>query len=109
MDADYLARLFFPNTNQVTAGAHLRADRGASVGIAVSIYPVLKKWNAGLALGSVFFRTIEAVMYIAGAVSLLSLVSIGHHFTTAAAADRGACLRSASVHFCTTTSSINHA
>ena len=60
----------------------------ACAGIAVVMYPVLKKWNAGLALGSVVFRTIETAFYMVGLVSLLSLLTLGQQFTTAGAADR---------------------
>ena len=52
------------------------------------MYPVLKEWNAGLALGSVVFRTIEAAFYMVGVVCLLSLLTLGQQFTTAGAADR---------------------
>jgi len=52
------------------------------------MYPVLKKWNAGLALGSVIFRTIETVFYTVGVVCLLSLLTLGQQFTSAVSADR---------------------
>ena len=52
------------------------------------MYPVLKQWNTGLALGSVVFRTIEAVFYMVGLVCLLALPTLGQQFTTAGAADR---------------------
>ena len=86
--ADYLTSLS-ANANQVTAGALLYIiGYFASAGIAVVMYPVLKKWNAGLALGSVVFRTIEAAFYMVGLVCLLSLLTLGQQFTTAGAADR---------------------
>ena len=86
--ADYLNR-FSAHTNQVAAGALLYLiAHFASAGIAVVMYPVLKKWNAGLALGSVVFRTIEAVFYMVGLVCLLSLLTLGQQFTSALAADR---------------------
>jgi hypothetical protein len=59
-----------------------------SVGIAISIYPVLKERNEGLALGSVVFRTLEAAFYMIEIVSLLALLTPGQQFTTAGAADR---------------------
>jgi hypothetical protein len=52
------------------------------------MYPVLKKWNEGLALGSVIFRTIEAAFYLVVLVSLLSLLTLGQQFTSAGAAER---------------------
>jgi len=85
---DYLTR-FSAHTNQVAAGALLyiiSAFTGA--GIAIAMYPVTKERNAGLALGSVIFRTIEAVFYMIGVVSLLSLLTLGQQFTTAGVADR---------------------
>ena len=86
--ADYLTR-FSVHTNQVAAGALLYLiGYFACAGIAVVMYPVLKQWNAGLALGSVVFRTIEAAFYMFGLVCLLSLPTLGQQFTTAGAADR---------------------
>jgi hypothetical protein len=86
--ADYLTSLS-AHANQVTAAVLLNIIAYlASAGIAVVMYPVLKKWNAGLALGSVIFRTIEAAFYMVGLVCLLSLVTLGQQFTSAVAADR---------------------
>ncbi len=85
---DYLARVS-SHPNQVAAGVLLSIIAYlACAGITVVMYPVLKKWNAGLALGSVVFRTIEAVFYMVSVVGLMSLVTLGQQFTTAAAADR---------------------
>lgn len=85
---DYLTRVS-AHPNQV-AGAVLLWIISAftSVGIAISLYPVLKEWNAGLALGSVIFRTIEAAFYMVVYLGLMSLLTLGQQFTTAAAADR---------------------
>jgi len=52
------------------------------------MYPVMKESNTGLALGSVVFRALEAVFYMVGIVSLLSLLTLGQQFTTAGAAER---------------------
>ena len=84
----YLTRLS-AHTNQVAAGELLYLIGYFScAAIAVVMYPVLKQWNAGLALGSVVFRTIEAAFYMVGLVCLLSLPALGQQFTTAGAADR---------------------
>ncbi len=86
--SDYLTRVT-ANANQVTGAALLDLlAAAASAGIAISLYPILKGWNVSLALGSVVFRTVAAVMYIAGLVTLLSLPALGQQFTRAASADR---------------------
>jgi hypothetical protein len=85
---DYLTRVS-SHPNLVAAGVLLLIiGYFACAAIAVVMYPVLKKWNTGLALGSVVFRTIETVFYMVGLVSLMSLVTLGQQFTTAAVADR---------------------
>jgi hypothetical protein len=61
---------------------------GTSVGIAIALYPLLKKTHATLALGAVVFRTIEAAFYIAAVVSLLSITTLGGQLATAPAAHR---------------------
>ena len=87
-DPDRLARLS-TNAVQVTGGALLElAGAGASVGIAIALYPVLRKRSAGLALGAVVFRTIEATMYIVAVVGLLALLALSHQFVSAGATDR---------------------
>src|SRR3972149_6973759 len=84
---DYLIKIFV-NQNQVTIGVLLKIIAAmTSVGIAIAMYPVMKGSNAGLALGSVVFRALEAVFYIIGVVSLLSLLTLGQQFTTAGFAD----------------------
>jgi hypothetical protein len=86
--ADYLTN-FSANANRVAAGVLLYLiGHFSCAGIAVAMYPVLKKWNAGLALGSVIFRTIETVFYTVGIVCLLSLLTLGQQFTSAVSADR---------------------
>ena len=51
----------------------------AGVGTAVTLYPVLKRQNEGLALGFVTSRLLEGTMIFAGAASLLSLVTLRHY------------------------------
>jgi hypothetical protein len=85
---DYLTRVS-AQPNQVAGGVLFWIVAAfASAGTAIAMYPVLKERNAGLALGSVIFRTIEAAFYMVGVVSLLSLLTLGQQFTAAGAADR---------------------
>jgi len=74
------------NGNQVMVGALLSfIAAAASAGIAISLYPILRKYNEGLALGSVGFRIIEAVFYIVGVIGLLSLLTLSQEFVKAGA------------------------
>jgi hypothetical protein len=61
-----------------------------SVGIAVALYPLLKRTHAALAMGAVVFRTIEAVFYAAGVVSLLAIGSIAKGVADGSASNRSA-------------------
>ena len=80
---DFLGRIF-ANQSQVLIGVllHLVAA-GTSAGIAISLYPVLRKYREGLALGSVCFRVIEAVFYLVSTLGLLALVSLSQQFAEA--------------------------
>jgi hypothetical protein len=87
---DYLSKVS-ANANQVSVGALLYLIAAfTSVGIAIALYPVLKERNAGLAIGSVVFRTVEAVFYMVAVVSLLSVLTLSRQFTSAGTADRSA-------------------
>ena len=85
---DYLIRLA-AHPNQVAAGVLVKiVSVLAGAGIAVAMYPVMKRANAGLALGSVVFRTLEAAFYLVGVVSLLVLLKLGQQFAAAGVADQ---------------------
>jgi hypothetical protein len=76
------------NANQVATAALLLIIGGAAApGIAISLYPVLRKYNAGLALGSVCFRVIEGVFYILAPIILLELITLSQQFVNAGAPD----------------------
>ena len=80
---DYLVQIAV-NKNLLVIGALLAFVAAAgSAGIAIALYPVLRKYNEGLALGSVGFRLIEAVFYVVGALGLLSLLSLSQEYANA--------------------------
>jgi hypothetical protein len=84
---DYLVKIS-ANENRVIVGALLAfIAAAASASIAIFLYPVLKKYNEGLALGSVGFRLIEGVFYIVAAIGLLSLLTLSQEFVKAGAPD----------------------
>lgn len=86
-DKSYLTKLS-ANATQISIGALFYLIAAfASVGIAISLYSVLKRWNGGFAMGFVIFRTIEAVLYIVAVLGLLALLSVSQHFTNANSSD----------------------
>jgi hypothetical protein len=73
---DYLTKIS-ANESQVLLGAlFLAIGAAAAAGIAIALYPVVRKHNEGLALGSVGFRLIEGALYLGIVVCLLMLVSL---------------------------------
>ena len=72
--------------NQVATGVLLCLIAAlAAPGIAVALFPVLRKFGEGLALGAVAFRIIEGVFYALGVLGLLSLASLSRAFVDAGA------------------------
>ena len=58
----------------------------AGIGTAVTLYPVVKRQNEGVALGFVAARILEATMIFTGVISLLSLVTLRQAGATGATA-----------------------
>ena len=83
--ADILAKIA-ANQNQVAAGALLGLVAFfTSAGIAIALYPVLRRYSEGLALGSVGLRIIEGVLYSIGAIAVLSMVTLARGLVEAGA------------------------
>lgn len=85
---DYLTQVATQGNRAAAAALLLLVAAFACAGIALSMYPILRKAGTGLALGSVVFRTIEAVMYVIAVLSLLSLLTLGQHVASADAVER---------------------
>ena len=81
--ADYLTGVA-QHSNQLAAAAVLYLiAAAASVGIAIALYPLLRPIAPALALGAAVFRTIEAVFYTVGVVSLLTIGTVAQQLATA--------------------------
>jgi hypothetical protein len=78
----------YPNRSQVTTGLLLELlNDAAVVGIAVVLYPLLKKQSESIALGYVSFRVIEAIMLVVSKISPLSLIVLSEEYVAAGALD----------------------
>jgi len=83
--SDYLVSVS-ANANQVTTGVFLAFVAAiASACIAISLYPILRRYSQGLALGAVGFRLIEGVFYIVGVLGLVLLLTLSQQFVSAGA------------------------
>lgn len=80
---DYLTRIS-ANEGRVLMGAlFLLIGAVAASGIAIALYPVLRKHDEGLAIGSVAFRLIEGAFYLGIVVCLLVLVTVSRESANA--------------------------
>jgi hypothetical protein len=55
------------------------------VGISITLFPYLRKYNERIALGYICFRLLEAVIITVGIVSVLSLLTLSQEFVKAGA------------------------
>ncbi len=86
-EPDYLIKVS-ANENQVIIGAFFQFIMAAAyVGIAITFYPILRKYNESLALGYVSFRIIAGVFLIIGVISLVLLLTLSQEFVKAGAPD----------------------
>jgi hypothetical protein len=82
---DHLTRISM-NESQMVIATLLKFIMGiACAGIGLALYPILRKYNEGLAIGSVGFRIIEGVVDIVGALSLVVLLALSQEFVKAGA------------------------
>lgn len=85
--SDYLVEIS-SNENQMRAGVLFELIMAVAViGIAVTVYPVLKKHNVSIAIGYVGARLVEGILFIIGALSLLTLLTLSQEFVDAGTPD----------------------
>jgi hypothetical protein len=87
-DPDYLIKVS-ANENQIIIGALLVLIMGFALAmVPVMLFPIFKKHNEALALGAVVFRgALEAVAYIAIAISWLLLLILSQEYVKAGTPD----------------------
>ncbi len=59
----------------------------ACAGIGLALYPILKKYSTGLAIGIVGFRVAEGLLEILGGVIIVGLLALSQEFVKAGAPD----------------------
>ena len=76
LTGDDLSRVVGQSGAMATAFLLNLVAAGCSLGIAIALYAVLHRSHPTMALGAVVFRAIEAVCYIVGAVSLITVLTV---------------------------------
>ncbi|MBI9036279.1 MAG: DUF4386 domain-containing protein [Bacteroidales bacterium] len=85
--ADYLMKAA-GKSNQVLMGAIFHFIMSiAYIGMAISLYPILKEHNKSLALGFLSFRIIATVFLIMGVLSLVLLLFVSREYVKAPTSD----------------------
>ena len=84
---DYLTNIS-ANESQIIIVAFLVFLMGvACAGIGLALYPIMKKYSTGLAIGVVGFRVAEGILEILGGVSTIGLLALSQEFVKAGAPD----------------------
>jgi hypothetical protein len=91
MDApDYLARISASEPGVLISALLILVMGLACAGIAIAMYPVLRKCGEGMALGAAGFRIMEGVFHCLGAVLVLLMASLSREFVKAGTAEAAA-------------------
>ncbi|MCP5099619.1 MAG: DUF4386 domain-containing protein, partial [Chloroflexi bacterium] len=80
---DYLVNVSVNENQMITGMLFMLIDAAAVAGIAIALYPILKKHNEALALGYVGARIVEGVLFIVYVIILLTLLTLGQEFVKA--------------------------
>lgn len=80
---DYLSKLAVSGNHVVLTALIEFVWAATAAGIAIGLYPVLRKYNRSLALGSVVGRTVEGMLILVGTLSLLVLLTLGQESAVA--------------------------
>ena len=78
----------YPNRIYVIIGVMFELiEVAAVIGIVVMMFPILKKHNESLTLGYAFFRILESVMLVVGAISAFLMVTLSQTYLKTAPPD----------------------
>jgi hypothetical protein len=84
---DYLSKLSANEGSMLSYTLLMFIMGVACAGIGLALYPILKKYNEGLAIGAVGFRIIEGMGDIVAAIGVIALLALSQEFLKAGAPD----------------------
>ena len=85
-DPDYLSKVAVTDNRVVLTALIEFVWAATGAGIAIGLYPILRKYNRALALGSVAARVVEGVFVLIGTLSLLALLTVSQQSLAAGSA-----------------------
>lgn len=83
--SDFLARVHPDRIRVITGALLVLVDAVSVVGIAVAMFPILKRHHESVALGYVGFRVVEAALLVVGVLGPLSLIALSRDYIAAGA------------------------
>jgi hypothetical protein len=86
-EPDYLTKISANETQVMIGALFYFVMAAAGAGIAMPMYPILKKYNEAMAVGAVGFRIIEGAIFMVGVMCVLALVTVSQEFVQAGAPD----------------------
>lgn len=84
---DYLTKISANEGTIIMAAFLVFLMAIACAGIGLGLYPIMRKYSAGMAIGVVGFRVIEGMIDILGGVSTIALLALSQEFVKAGAPD----------------------
>ena len=84
---DYLSTIAGNQTRMALGALCIIVMSFAGAGVAIALYPVLRRHGEGLALGAVSFRIMEAVIFLIAAIVQFSLLGLSERYLTAGPAE----------------------
>lgn len=84
---DYLTKIA-AHEGTLIVGSFLQFLMAIScAGIGLGLYPIMKQYNTGMAIGAVGFRVTEGMIQILGGVSMIALLALSQQFVQAGEPD----------------------
>src|SRR5664279_1996011 len=84
------------NETRILWGAFLEIVLAfAVIGTSITLFPILKKFNESLALGTICFRLLEATLIVIGILSLLAILTLSHDYSREINPDTSSYMRGA--------------
>jgi len=84
---DYLSKIVAHEGAVLSAAFLIFLMAVACAGIGLGLYPILRKYSIGLAIGAVGFRLLEGMCEVLGGLSLIAQLALSREFVNAGAPD----------------------